>query len=156
MSPLHDYLSSLPQHEADALRMIAIAGFLHSIADTGVMSGAAGRAADKAFIQRLVRALALAAFGSAERFDAGMRALGGKPERGDPLQTWASAVGGAGRMLRLLADIHPKRLSRAELGRRLDLEVSGGTFGTYLSRLRSNGLIEEAGGEIAASDVLWR
>lgn len=75
MSPLHAYLSSLPQHEADALRMIAIAGFLHSIADTGVMSGAAGRAADKAFIQRLVRALALEAFGSAERFDAGTRRM---------------------------------------------------------------------------------
>lgn len=88
--------------------------------------------------------------------DAGMKALGGKPQRGDPLETWASAVGGAGRMLRLLADIHPKRLSRPELARRLDLEVSGGTFSTYLSRLRSNGLIEESGGEIAASDILWR
>lgn len=35
------------------------------------------------------------------------------------------------------------------------MTVSGGTFQTYLSRLKSNGLIEVQGRKIKASDALF-
>jgi hypothetical protein len=92
---------------------------------------------------------------------AGLAAAGTLPprERGgaETIAVWKSAVGGAGRMLEELTKIHPKAVTRAELAERLGIEVTGGTFGTYLSRLRSNGLIETGGdGRMRAADVLWQ
>ena len=68
---------------------------------------------------------------------------------------WCRAVGGgAGRLLRLLAD--RGLLTRDELAEAADMTASGGTFGTYLSRLRSNGLIEEdgPGAPISLAEIL--
>jgi hypothetical protein len=56
---------------------------------------------------------------------------------------WAERVSGAAPMLRHLAKVYPRWLTRDALAADLGIEVSGGTFSTYLSRLRSPGLIEE-------------
>lgn len=51
--------------------------------------------------------------------------------------------GGALRMLRMLASRHPAGFTRRQLAQ---LKATGGTFGTYFSRLKVAGYIEEAGG----------
>lgn len=48
----------------------------------------------------------------------------------------------------------PGGITRDELAEAIGITRSGGTFGTYLSRIRSNGLIEEAGESIRPSSVL--
>lgn len=64
---------------------------------------------------------------------------------------------GALRMLRVMGDHYPARLSRAQLATLSHMKVSGGTFGTYLSTLRRNGLVtEQNDGAIAADPVLFR
>ncbi len=50
---------------------------------------------------------------------------------------------GAVRMLRELASRHPLTLTRAQLGTLARFTPSGGTFGTYFSRLKGFGLLEE-------------
>lgn len=52
---------------------------------------------------------------------------------------------GAQRMLRALASRHPTPLSKAQLGVLAVIKPSGGSFGTYLSRLYSQGLIDKDG-----------
>ena len=44
-------------------------------------------------------------------------------------------------MLHVLADVYPEEISRSELGERAGLSSSSGTTGTYLGKLRSNGLV---------------
>lgn len=48
---------------------------------------------------------------------------------------------GARGMLDALLEAYPDGLSRAELAERIEMELSGGAFRTYLSQLRTNGLI---------------
>lgn len=92
--------------------------------------------------------------------DAGLAALGHyKPlPTGDALREyWLHEVGddgGAGRMLRVLAEVFPAALARSELAERANLSAATGTFGTYLSRLRGLELIEGKGGEIRLSEEL--
>ncbi len=82
--------------------------------------------------------------------DTGVAALGGTTNV-DQLPTdtaglvdyWASKITAAGRMLRYLADQYPTRLTRDELAIGMGMTATGGSFQTYLSRLRSNELIEE-------------
>lgn len=92
--------------------------------------------------------------------DAGLAALGSY----DPLPTgrellnyWLRQLGdsGAGRMLSVLADAYPKALSKAELGERASISHSSGTFGTYLSKLRTLELIEGKG-ELRASEEFFQ
>ncbi|MEO1063782.1 MAG: hypothetical protein AAFZ07_20380 [Actinomycetota bacterium] len=60
-------------------------------------------------------------------------------------------------MIDALVAAHPDDLTRDELGERTGLATSGGTFATYLSRLRSNGLVRDlADGGLQATDVLVR
>lgn len=61
---------------------------------------------------------------------------------------------GALRMFDILVALHPRRISKAELARRAEVSQSGGTFSTYLSTLRRNGLIDD-NGEIKASDTVF-
>ena len=69
---------------------------------------------------------------------------------------WANIVkGGAARMLRVLADAYPNFLARQEVGELSDLSPSSGTFGTYLSTLKRNGLAVVEGGQIKAADELY-
>lgn len=69
------------------------------------------------------------------------------------LEMWLENVGrnAAGKLLAELARVYPEGLTRADLGEACGIATSGGTFGTYLSRLRSNALIEERGGVVFAS-----
>lgn len=59
---------------------------------------------------------------------------------------------GAREMLRELAALHPKSLTRRELATRAVMAHSSGTFGDYLSSLRRAGYVEEDGnGDLVAS-----
>jgi uncharacterized protein len=62
---------------------------------------------------------------------------------------------GEWRMLQALVKVHPKGLSREELGERAGYTASGGTFGTYLGTLRRNGLIEVNGEQVRACTTLF-
>lgn len=64
-------------------------------------------------------------------------------------------TGGARRMLELLLDAWPAAIDKDDLADAAGITKTGGTFSTYLSRLRSNGLIELNGGPIRASDSLF-
>lgn len=58
-------------------------------------------------------------------------------------------------MLREIIAVYPRGLTRAELADRADLSVTSGTFSTYLSDLRRNGLVDNAtDGRIIATSVL--
>lgn len=52
---------------------------------------------------------------------------------------------GSQRMLRALASRHPTPLTKAQIGVLAVIKPSGGSFGTYLSRLYSQGLVDKDG-----------
>ena len=62
---------------------------------------------------------------------------------------------GAKRMLDILVSIHPAAITKQDLGLEARMMPTSGTFGTYLSILKSNGLIEIAGANVKASDALF-
>lgn len=69
---------------------------------------------------------------------------------------WRSNVGsGPSRMLDVLIEEYPESLDRQTLGERVGITASGGTFGAYLSRLKTNGLVEISDGQITASRTLF-
>lgn len=81
----------------------------------------------------------------------------------DPLPTgqallayWLNELGdsGAARILQVVAESYPQSLTKEETGERAGLSTSSGTFGTYLSKLRTLELIEGRG-ELRASDDLF-
>lgn len=91
--------------------------------------------------------------------DAGDAAIGKEalvhPSPGPGLVAfWASRVPGAGRMLRRLGELYPQALTRDALAADLGMSASGGTFGTYLGRLRGNGLLEERGKRVRVAPPL--
>lgn len=49
---------------------------------------------------------------------------------------------------------HPGGLTRDEIAEQAEITSSGGTTTTYLSRLRTNGLVEQRGDRIAATAIL--
>lgn len=59
------------------------------------------------------------------------------------LNMWKSKIPGVGPMLQSLYENYPRQISRDDLACEISMTASGGSFGTYLSRLRANGLIEE-------------
>jgi uncharacterized protein len=63
--------------------------------------------------------------------------------------------GGARRMFDILVSVYPASKTKHELGLEADMSPTSGSFGTYLSMLKSNGLIEVAGSEVKASDNLF-
>jgi len=72
------------------------------------------------------------------------------------LDQWRTALkAGARTKLDLLIDAHPNALTRDELAQRAGYEVTGGTFNTYLSTLRRNGLADIDGDTVRANDVLF-
>ena len=72
------------------------------------------------------------------------------------LDQWRTALkAGARTMLDLLIDAYPDTLTRDELAQRAGYEVTGGTFNTYLSTLRRNGLADITGDTVRANDVLF-
>ena len=72
------------------------------------------------------------------------------------IKMWRSKFnGGAKRMFDVLIENYPFNVTKEELGVRANLESTSGTFGTYLSRLRSNGLIEVSSEGVIASENLF-
>jgi hypothetical protein len=77
------------------------------------------------------------------------------------LQQWlgAKSIGGKAKDMLILLWTRKRDgeagLSRHDLANTVGMEASGGSFGTYLSTLRSNGLIEERSGVFEASDSLF-
>ncbi|WP_454231204.1 helicase HerA domain-containing protein [Mycolicibacterium fortuitum] len=61
---------------------------------------------------------------------------------------------GAARMLQAVIDAHPDGLTKAQLAVVSGVTASGGTFSTYLGDLRRNGLVEQRGDQIVATDIL--
>lgn len=89
----------------------------------------------------------------------GIKALGSY----DPLPTgrallefWISELGsgGASRILQALAAAYPRAMSKAELGEATELSHNSGSFGTYLSKLRTLELIHGSA-ELKASEELF-
>lgn len=76
------------------------------------------------------------------------------PEEIQAVWRRALGAGAAGRLLDALIAQWPEWMSRAELAEACGLTAGAGTFGAYLSRLRSNGLLEERGAELRASTTL--
>ena len=83
--------------------------------------------------------------------DAGRAAIGA-PEHPPPmtreevLEMWRGALrSGERKMLDVLAELGGTPITRAELAERTGFTLSGGTFGTYLSTLRTAGLADVDG-----------
>lgn len=71
-------------------------------------------------------------------------------------EQWRSVLrAGARAMLDHLIEAYPASVSRDELAAATNITVSGGTFGTYLSQLRRNGLASVAGEQVRADAVLF-
>ena len=70
-------------------------------------------------------------------------------------EQWRSILkAGARRMFDILIEAYPNGLSREELGTRAEIEMTGGTFTTYLGTLRRNALIEERNGSVWAAEIV--
>lgn len=109
---------------------------------------------------RLRTAGLIEAFGSLwHATPAGIAAIGGEvvplPAPGPELvMRWAKALPGVSRMLYVLQKRYPHLTTRDALAADLGMAASGGTFGTYLSRLRANGLLEEKGKRLRLTPAL--
>lgn len=72
------------------------------------------------------------------------------------MDRWRAVLkAGARAMLDLLVGTYPAGWSRTDLATEVGLEPSGGTFGTYLSILRRNGLVDVDGDRVRASSTLF-
>lgn len=91
----------------------------------------------------------------------GLEFLGGDipsaPTSTDELvDLWTSKFSGKTKdMLRQLVEIHPSGMTKDQLGEQVGISSTSGTFNTYLSSLRANGLVETVDGELRASDNLF-
>jgi hypothetical protein len=89
------------------------------------------------------------------------RAVATEPETPPTLQElhriWLGKVGSTpARMLSELIDEYPNALSKEELGSRVGITHTSGTFSTYLSELRTPGLIEDTRNkEVKATELLF-
>jgi hypothetical protein len=89
---------------------------------------------------------------------AGLAAAGhiDKPPPGSVVAQWKNALGsGPSKIIDVLLASYPSTVDRANVADRVGMVATGGTFQTYLSRLRSNGLIEVFGRKIKASPTLF-
>ncbi len=72
------------------------------------------------------------------------------------LEMWASKFRvGAGNLLKVIAQEYPNHITKEMLGEKANMIIEGGTFKTYLSELRRNGLITISGDNIKASKELF-
>lgn len=72
------------------------------------------------------------------------------------LAMWHKALrAGERALLDLLVAAYPGSINRADLGTQAGFEPTGGTFGTYLSVLKRNGLVDVEGNDVRASDTLF-
>jgi hypothetical protein len=84
-------------------------------------------------------------------------ATGYIPDTHNLTEFWLRKVGNSkGKLLRVLVDVYPKTLTRAELGERVGEAASGGAFQSKVSALKTLGLITyPAQGEARASSLLF-
>lgn len=68
---------------------------------------------------------------------------------------WAAKLPGVARMAEALIEAGPAGLDRETLAARIEMSASGGSFGTYISRLASPGLIIRDGGVIRLSPEVF-
>lgn len=92
--------------------------------------------------------------------DAGIAQFGDKPPapatHEEVMAQWAKALrSGAFKMLQAVVSAGSEGLHRANLADLVNMTAAGGTFNTYLSDLRRNGLIEERGKRLFANDILF-
>jgi uncharacterized protein len=88
----------------------------------------------------------------------GRSALGrvDRPVPGSVIQQWRDALGsGPNKIFAVVVSIYPRGIHRANLADRVSMVATSGTFQTYLSKLKSNGLIEMRNKEIVASSILF-
>jgi hypothetical protein len=90
---------------------------------------------------------------------AGLRAADHVPaapaSAADVIAMWKRALGdGPSRMLDALIASHPQPMDRANLADRVRMTATGGTFSTYLSRLKTNGLVDVIGRRVKVSPTL--
>lgn len=72
------------------------------------------------------------------------------------LDMWRNNLtGGARRMFDALVGYYPASITREELGQAAEISPTSGTFGTYISMLAGNGLIERNNQQIKAADALF-
>jgi biotin operon repressor len=70
----------------------------------------------------------------------------------DLARWWASRISGTPKIVEALLQAHPHALSREELGERIGMIHTGGSFGEYIRRLRRNGIAIERADGIRLSD----
>ena len=58
-------------------------------------------------------------------------------------------------MFDILISVYPSSKTKQDLGLEADMSPTSGSFGTYLSMLKRNGLIEVNGVEVKASNNLF-
>lgn len=92
--------------------------------------------------------------------DAGLAYVGETPREplttAELLEQWRNVLkAGARAMLDHLVTVYPGSIHRDDLAAQVDMAVTGGTFGTYLSTLRRNGLLTVDDHEVRASDALF-
>jgi hypothetical protein len=74
------------------------------------------------------------------------------------IEMWCEVIGnsnGASRILRVLGDNYPEEFTKENLGSEVEMSHASGSFSTYLSTLKRNGLIQVSGGRIKASPELF-
>lgn len=96
-------------------------------------------------------------FSASER---GIEYLGGEiPQPKSPEETraqWRSALRpGAQNMFDIIMDIYPNSITKEELGEKCGFLPSGGTFSSYLSNMRTNGMIVTDKNNIRASEDMF-
>jgi hypothetical protein len=119
----------------------------------------AGGGSFQTYLSRLRTAAFIEGAGDQVRItDAGMQALGTwqpLPSGRALVEYWLGQLGkGESSILRVLADRFPAAVSRPELGESTGYEHRGGSFQTYLSRLRTLGLVDGRGDELRAGAEL--
>ena len=88
----------------------------------------------------------------------GLKAAGPveSPAPGSVVSQWKNALGsGPSKMIDVLLKAHPSAMDRANLADKVGMVATGGTFQTYLSRLKINGLVEILGRKVKASPTLF-
>lgn len=74
------------------------------------------------------------------------------------IDLWCGIVGkesGAARILKVLGNKYPKDLTKQEVGELVGMSYSSGSFATYLSTLKRNGLIEVRGQQLRIAEELY-
>lgn len=91
--------------------------------------------------------------------EAGIDFVGGVPEPKTPeevLNLWRGRLkAGARTMLDYVVSRYPNPVPRTELAAHAGIEVTGGTFSSYLSAIRQSQLIEDVDGGVRAADSLF-